>query len=93
VTGGRQNGGRRGRPRQCPDEVLVRVVTYRMEGLRLVDICERLNADAVPTPAGGARWHPSHVSRLLRTQDAQHLKILDLSPVLWATQVGFRGRR
>jgi DNA invertase Pin-like site-specific DNA recombinase len=69
----REQGVRLGRPRRCPDDVLARVVAYRATGARLVDICEQLNADAVPTPAGGVRWYPSHVSRLLRTQDAQQL--------------------
>ncbi len=69
----REQGVRLGRPRRCPDDTLARVVAYRATGARLVDICEQLNADAVPTPAGGTRWYPSHVSRLLRTQDAQQL--------------------
>jgi Recombinase len=67
----RARGVRLGRPRRCPDEVLARVLTSRTAGARLVDICAQLNADGVPTPGGGARWHPSHVSRLLRTQDAR----------------------
>jgi hypothetical protein len=40
---------------------------------RLIDICDQLNADAVPTPAGGARWYAMHVSRLLRTWDGRHM--------------------
>jgi DNA invertase Pin-like site-specific DNA recombinase len=69
----RAQGVRLGRPRRCPDEVLTRVVTYRATGARLIDICEQLNTDGVPTPAGSPRWYPSHVSRLLRTQDALQL--------------------
>jgi hypothetical protein len=43
--------------------VLARVVACRANGARLIDICDQLNADAVPTPAAGARWYPSHVFR------------------------------
>ncbi len=43
----------------------------RAAGARLVDVAATLNADGVPTPGGGARWWPSHVSRLLATQDAR----------------------
>lgn len=57
----------------CPTEVLVRVVELHSEGARLKDICDTLNAEGVPTPAGGKRWWPSHVHRLLRTLDAQAL--------------------
>jgi len=28
---------------------------------------------AYPPPAGSARWYPSHVSQLLRTQDARQV--------------------
>ncbi len=64
-------GARLGRPRSCADEVLARVVAARARGKRLADIASALNADGVPTPGGGSRWYPSHVSRLLRTQDAR----------------------
>lgn len=74
----RAQGVRLGRPRQCPDEVLARIVAYRATGARLVDICEQLNVDGVLTPAGSTRWYPSHVSRLLRTQDAVNLASSDL---------------
>jgi hypothetical protein len=67
----RAEGVRLGRPRSCPDDVLSRVVELRANGARLVDVCDELNEDSVPTPGGGTRWYPSHVSRLLRTQDAR----------------------
>ncbi|MBM2621293.1 recombinase family protein [Actinoplanes sp. LDG1-06] len=67
----RRQGVRLGRPRRCPDEVLLRVLAEREAGRRLGEICAALNADGVPTPAGGERWYPSHLSRLLRTQDAR----------------------
>jgi DNA invertase Pin-like site-specific DNA recombinase len=64
-------GVRIGRPRRCPDDVLARVLELRAGGLRLVDVAEAMNDAGVPTPGGGARWWPSHVSRLLATQDAR----------------------
>lgn len=69
----RAQGVRLGGPRSCPDDVLARVVALRTGGAKLVEICATLNADGVPTPAGSPRWWPSHVSRLLRTQDARQL--------------------
>ncbi|SBW29147.1 hypothetical protein FDG2_6511 [Candidatus Protofrankia californiensis] len=51
--------------------MLARVVIARVGGATLVEIADKLNVDGVPTPAGGARWYPSHLCRLLRTQDAR----------------------
>lgn len=69
---------RPGRKRQCPDEVLARVLTMRRDGCSLRGICAGLNADGVPTPGGGPRWWPSHVARLLNTAAAQ-----DMMNALW----------
>ncbi|MFF0737749.1 recombinase family protein [Streptomyces chartreusis] len=63
--------GRRGRPRQCPDEVLARVARLRAAGARLTDICSDMNAAGIATPGGGRTWWPSHVHRLLRTVDGE----------------------
>jgi len=41
-----------------------RLTAYRAEGLALRAIADRLNADGVPSPAGG-RWHPTNVSRAI----------------------------
>ena len=67
----RAAGVRLGRPRRCPDDVLARVLALRAAGARLVVIADTMNAGGVPTPGGGARWWPSHVCRLLTTQDAR----------------------
>lgn len=64
-------GERIGRPRSCPDATLDRVLELRTLGLSLLAIAEAMNAAGVLTPAGSSRWWPSHVSRLLRTQDAR----------------------
>lgn len=65
---------RRGRPRRCPVDVLIRVIELRVAGARLIDICNELNGDGVPTPGGGLRWYPSYVHRLLHTYDARLLE-------------------
>lgn len=64
-------GERVGRPRSCPDEVLDQVLELRRGGATLAAIASAMNAAGVVTPAGSPRWWPSHVSRLLRTQDAR----------------------
>ncbi|WP_121397565.1 recombinase family protein [Micromonospora sp. M71_S20] len=64
----------RGRPSSCPPHLLAQVVTMRQAGARLVDICAAMNAAKIPTPGGGARWYPSHVSRLLYTRAAQRIQ-------------------
>lgn len=69
----RAAGNRLGRPRSCPDTVLWRVVAARACGMKLIDIAADLNESGTPTPGGGPRWYPSHLSRLLRTQDAARL--------------------
>jgi DNA invertase Pin-like site-specific DNA recombinase len=65
------NGGRIGRPRTCPDQVLERVLELRAAGATLETIATAMNTARIPTPAGAPTWYASHVSRLLRTQDAR----------------------
>ncbi|MFJ5834674.1 recombinase family protein [Streptomyces sp. NPDC093089] len=69
----RAAGVRLGRPRVCPDSVLRCVVLLRLGGTTLADIADALNRSGTSTPGGGPFWYPSHVSRLLRTQDAVKL--------------------
>lgn len=66
----RAAGIRLGRPRACPDHVLFQAVALRRDGWKLIDIATELNRLGTRTPGGGTYWYPSHVSRLLRTQDA-----------------------
>ncbi|WP_096285324.1 recombinase family protein [Mycobacterium ahvazicum] len=70
---------RRGRPRLCSDRLLLHVVAMRNEGLTYQSICDVLNEEGVPTPAGGSRWWRSHVSRLLHTRSAQELTYASVS--------------
>jgi hypothetical protein len=59
----------RGRPRTCPDDVLLLVVQMRRRGWTLRTISDVLTLTGVPTPAGRPQWHPSYVCRLLQTRD------------------------
>jgi hypothetical protein len=50
--------------------VLTLILRMRADGQRLVDICEVLNAEGIPTPGGSAVWKPYHITRLLQTKTA-----------------------
>jgi hypothetical protein len=76
MAAARAAGVRLGRPRRCPDEVLVRVVAAKVGGATYYEIADKLNADCVPTPGGRSRWYPSYVYDLLNTRDG--LMLLDL---------------
>jgi DNA invertase Pin-like site-specific DNA recombinase len=69
----RTAGVRLGRPRTCPDEVLEQVVGLHIYGAGFQQIADELNYQRILTPGGGTHWHSSHVSRLLKTQDAMRL--------------------
>ncbi|MCV7164996.1 recombinase family protein [Mycobacterium stomatepiae] len=45
----------------------------RNEGFTYQRICDVLNEEGVPTPAGGPRWWRSHVWRLIHTRSAVEL--------------------
>lgn len=66
---------RAGRPRLCSDGLLRRVLAMRNEGVSYQRICDTLNAEGVPTPAGRPRWCRSHVSRLVYTRSARELRL------------------
>jgi hypothetical protein len=66
---------RRGRPRLCSDQLLQRVITMRNAGASYRLICDTLNKERVATPAGSARWWPSHVCRLLHTRSAEEFRV------------------
>ena len=51
-----------------PDErtsALAEYVRERAAGISLAEAARRLNADRVPTPSGGGKWHPATVKRIL----------------------------
>jgi DNA invertase Pin-like site-specific DNA recombinase len=60
-------GVRLGRPASIPDELAKRIVSLRERGLTLQAICDRLNAERVPTPRGGAFWRPTSLRAVLAT--------------------------
>jgi DNA invertase Pin-like site-specific DNA recombinase len=61
------NGVRLGRPRTIPPAVAASVVAERKSGATLQSIADRLTAAGVPTAQGGARWYPSTVASLMRS--------------------------
>jgi DNA invertase Pin-like site-specific DNA recombinase len=60
-------GGRLGRKRQTPDEILRRVVVERDSGETWQSIADNLNADGVPTTRGGAGWRIGTVQRVYQS--------------------------
>ena len=64
----RAKGGRLGRPRSLPGKVVQRIMRERGGGQTLQAIADRLNRDEVRTAHGGARWWPSTVWAVLRSE-------------------------
>lgn len=65
---------RPGRPPLCPRELAARLVELRRQGLSYEAISDVLNAEGVPTPAGGSIWQRSYVDRLLHTRHVLELQ-------------------
>jgi DNA invertase Pin-like site-specific DNA recombinase len=63
-------GKHMGRPRTVSDELVARIVAAREAGATLQAICDRLEADGVPTPRGGRAWAPTVVRKIVRRHDA-----------------------
>jgi hypothetical protein len=61
------------RPPCCPEATGRRVHALRAQQLSYRNIARALNAESVPTPAGSARWYPSHVFNLVHTRWFRHL--------------------
>ncbi len=57
----RSQGVRLGRPPVLPDAVVFRIIDAYEAGQSWSAIGRALDADAVPTAQGGARWYPSTV--------------------------------
>lgn len=70
----RASNKRPGRPRVCDDDTLVMVVRLRDERKTLLQICEILNADKIPTPGRRSEWKIKTVYDLLHTIDAEHVR-------------------
>ena len=61
----KSQGARFGRPRSLAPETASRVKILRKSGMTLPAIAELLNAEGVPTAAGGKQWHTTGVRRAL----------------------------
>ena len=70
-----QRAARRpGRRPACPEDIVIRVVDMRRQGLSYAQIRDVLNAEGIPTPLSRARWLKSSVDRLLHTRHAMELQ-------------------
>lgn len=61
LAAAKAKGVRIGRPALQDPAVVQRIRRARKRGMTYRAIAERLNADSVPLPGGGARWHPNSV--------------------------------
>lgn len=59
-------GGTLGRRRNVDPAVVARIQAQRADKKSLRAIADQLNAEGVPTAQGGARWHASTVSAVLK---------------------------
>lgn len=64
-------GQRFGRERSIPPKVIKRILRERAKGASFVAIAQALDADSIPTPGGGVRWHESTVRRLVRSHEPE----------------------
>jgi DNA invertase Pin-like site-specific DNA recombinase len=61
----KKQGVRLGRPASISPQLARRIRSMRTRGLTLQAICDRLNADEVPTPRGGSTWRPTSLRSVL----------------------------
>jgi DNA invertase Pin-like site-specific DNA recombinase len=70
----RRRGEHVGRRSTLPAGVVARVVEARQAGQTLSAIADELNAEQVPTATGGgAKWYPSTVAAVLKSQVAERV--------------------
>jgi DNA invertase Pin-like site-specific DNA recombinase len=62
----RSQGVRLGRPRSISPNLVRRIRSMRSRGLTLQAICDKLNAEGVPTPRGGSTWRPTSLRAVLQ---------------------------
>lgn len=66
----RAQGIRLGRPASIAPELAARIQAMRRaERMTLQAICDRLNAEGVPTARGGREWRPTSLRAVLATSD------------------------
>jgi DNA invertase Pin-like site-specific DNA recombinase len=61
----RMEGVQLGRRPSIPPRLARRIRSMRSRGVTLQGICDRLNAEGVPTPRGGLTWRPSSLRAVL----------------------------
>jgi len=61
----KRQGVRLGRPPSISPRLARRIRSMRSRGMTLQAICDRLNAEAVPTPRGGSTWRPTSLRSVL----------------------------
>ena len=66
--------GRVGRPMLCPRPVPRRILALRNAGKTMQYICDELNDEGIPTPAGRVVWGRNNISRLLKTAVAEEIR-------------------
>jgi DNA invertase Pin-like site-specific DNA recombinase len=71
----RAQGVRLGRPRTLTPEVVERVWRLHRRGSTLRQIAARLDSDGLATAHGGARWHASTISAVLRSVRAERAAV------------------
>ena len=59
-----------GRPATLPADVVERIVAEKAAGRSLRGIAHLLNADAIPTAHGGAKWYGSTIKTVLASKAA-----------------------
>jgi DNA invertase Pin-like site-specific DNA recombinase len=61
----RTQGVQLGRPQSISPKLARRIRSMRSRGMTLQAICDKLNAEGVPTPRGGAAWRPTSLRAVL----------------------------
>jgi len=61
----RKEGVRLGRPQSISPKLARRIRSMRSRGMTLQAICDKLNAEQVPTPRDGAVWRPTSLRSVL----------------------------
>lgn len=64
----KKQGVRLGRPQSISPKLARRIRSMRTRGMTLQAICDRLNAEHVPTPRGGSVWRPTSLRAVLQTR-------------------------
>jgi len=60
-------GDARAAPAAGRHNLVKRIVRMRAKGMTLQAICDRLNAEGVPTARGGSLWRPTSLRAVLAT--------------------------